>query len=184
MSKECQALRDELIEHAFGRSSKVVDDHVAGCKECGRVLSEFRAMAAAARFELRDAPPTVIDRARALLAPAERVMARVLRTTLSPAGARFVESDTFQAVFEVGGQELRVMYSQTEEGWEVRGRLPERSWKVVRGGRSVALDADLGFVFRVRKAGDTGFEVTTSIGPIGIPAAQVLMTHDSSNPGG
>mgnify|MGYP000471639069 FL=1 len=140
-------------------------------------------MAAAGAFELDDAPQTAIDRARALMLPAERPSVRLLRTTLGLAGARFTDPDAFQAIFEIGAQELRVMYSRIGEMWEVRGRVPDPSWTVTRSGRPVRIDGDLGFIFSSRNIKDTSFEVDAGAGRLRIPSGQVIVAHDGSQLG-
>lgn len=140
-------------------------------------------MAAVGGFGLNDAPEAAIDRARALMQPAKEQFARLLRTTLGQVGARFTDPDAFQAIFEIGGEELRVMYSRIGEMWEVRGRVPVSSWTVTRAGRPVRLDADLGFIFSSHKLKNTGFEVDAGEGPLRIPSGQAMVAHDGSQLG-
>ena len=166
------------MELAEGRVNVVAKSHVDSCADCARALDQLRAMMAAGQTEMTDAPMSLIERAKAIVAPQQRrLLAGILRTSLA-AGARSVGTD-FQVV--VGSEDVsaRLMYSKEADGWVVMGRAPSNDWTMIHGSEQVPCEPDGRFSFRAPSLSDTGFALMSTSAQLIVPPIEDLLENGS-----
>lgn len=180
MNARCEKFTEALVDLAEGKAHSEAQAHVGTCSSCARRLEELRSIFHAASVPVQEAPADLVSRAKAIIKPKTRtsLVARLLGSSLSTAGARSVASD-FQLLLEADGVKLRLMYTQSPSGaWEVTGRTPA-SWEVERLGARMELDPSGGFVLKARGLDETGFSLVREDREIVIPPARELI--DSGN---
>lgn len=167
---------------AEGGSALETEAHVATCPECNVRLKALRKTVEAARLPYFDAPTDLVNRAKALMAPAarRRLVARLLGNSLAGAGARGTATEEF--ALHVGTEEhsVRLQFVPRKGGWEVAGRAPAAGWHVVRLGSEEVSGPAGRFRFPVPSLEESGFllrspESDTHAVEIEVPAASELL---------
>lgn len=176
MDRRCKEYEEGLATLAEGREDTVALAHLATCPACSARLSDLRRLVNAARLEQHDAPAELVARAKALVAPSRRTLiARLLGSSLTAAGARKASDDAFS--LHMGAEELsvRLHYTLTKEGWDVTGRAPAGDWILVHDG----VESDCGgsgrFQFFVSDLAGTAFTLRTADAEIFVPPASELL---------
>jgi hypothetical protein len=173
MKSTCDNYREALVDLAEGRTSKEVEAHVAKCSSCAIRLEELRAILAASRIKVESAPADLIAAVKSLIGqPVRRATLRM--TTLGLAGARSA-SQSFQAIYEIEGKSLRLMYEQTPQGWEVLGQFDGGASEIRRQATGFRTDESGRFQFTSGDLSDTGF----SIEAFAVPSGQELIDGHS-----
>ncbi len=142
--------------------------------------AQFRRMAAGLRARRFEAPAYAIAAAKALMGPSERrtVWARLISGSLSLEGARAVQADSFQFVFERDEVRARMMYVRDAMGWEVTGQA-SAGWAPARKGRLIPSDSEGRFVFRVKHLRETELSLLSEALEIRIPSAVEAERNES-----
>lgn len=177
MNKRCQELWEGVVELAEGRPSPEAAAHVETCASCAAKLETLREAMRLGDLRFFDASPALVEAAKAMM-PAPRRLP-LLRSTLAWTGARAVAED-FQLLVGEEALPIRLMFSRVSEGWEVMGRLPDATWKVLRAGDSVAVDGEGRFDFRAASLADTDFVVSGPGGDFTVASAEELLARGSN----
>jgi hypothetical protein len=182
MDRRCREHEEGLATLAEGGSVPETEAHVAVCPECAARLKALRKTVGAARLPYFDAPSDLVNRARALMAPAtkRRLVARLLGNSLAGAGARGTATEEF--ALHVGTEEhsIRLQFVPRKGGWEVAGRAPGESWRVVHQESEIVSGPAGRFRFAVPSLEESGFllrapESDIHAVEIEVPAASELL---------
>jgi len=176
MDRRCKEQEEGLALLAEGREDATTLAHVATCPACSSRVAELTRVVAAARLEQENAPAELVAQAQALMAPSRRTLvARLLGSSLSAAGARKASDDAFS--LHLGAEELsvRLHYTLTKEGWDVTGRAPAGDWTLVHEGRESDCGGSGRFQFFVSDLEGTAFTLRMADAEIFVPPASELL---------
>lgn len=171
-----------IVDLAEGREAPAALHHVERCEDCSHKLAELRTLMDVGRARYFDAPAHLIESVKQLMPQPERRFLRLLRTTTAWSGARAVAED-FQIVAGDESDQVRLMYSRGDKGWEVMGKAPSAHWSLEGPPHEVEIDEDGRFSFTAQSLSQTGFSL---IGPgreLVVASAEEMLSSgsDSSN---
>lgn len=160
MRGPCVSYVERLIGVAEGVRDPEVEAHIAGCAACAQALTHYEILLTAAKRTAERVPSAVALAARGLMRPSRRtVLTRLVGASMA-AGARAAVTDV-QLLVEGEGQRIRLMYSQTAEGWQVLGQAPSAGWRAQTEIGQFQADAAGRFGFVVPTPESTGFQLTS-----------------------
>ena len=176
MKERCSDFSEGIVSLAEGRDDASASLHIETCAACARKLEQLRRIVSVRETPFFAAPEEVIRQAKALLPPSQVGRARALRSTLAWSGSRAAPQD-FQVVVSAGSQEMRVMYTRSEQGWTVLARTPASDWSGIREGRRLESDSAGRFSFHCGDLSESGFELTGPEGEFEVPSAEELLSE-------
>jgi len=76
-----------------------------------------------------------------------------------------------------------MMYTLTEDGWEVTGRLPDPQWQAFRDETTLPTDDDGRFFFLIKSLADSGITLVGPTERLTVPAGSLALDEefDGSN---
>jgi hypothetical protein len=176
MNRICKEQWEAIVDLAEGQLRPDASAHLAGCADCRESHAQLVQMMASLAVPQFTAPESLKSMAKALMSPKPARMG-LLRTSLQLSGARSGAED-FQAVFELNGTEIRVMYAKEDRGWDVMGQVPAPDWIVVRGEANLEVDREGRFHFLTKTLDDSGFRVAGPQILLEVPSAADAIMGD------
>jgi hypothetical protein len=178
MKKNCKEIYDELVALALGEKGGQARDHLAECQSCRKLLAELTDVVEALKARFADAPAALIEHVKAIrIGERKTTLARLVSTSLSLAGARAEEADSFQAVYEYADGQARLMYVRQNRGWEVLGQAANLvSWQT--GGKEQTARADGRFSFKASNLDKTGVRLRLADKDVEIPPVGKELSGD------
>lgn len=171
MERDCRRLRSRLPSVAAGDRDQEVEQHVRECGKCKEIVDQLEKMNAAGRLPRFDPPDEAVGRAKSVFRPARR-LASLVRSSLAGAGARRVDTNTFQCLFEAEGVRVRVGYSRSGALWVVHGEVPERFSLVRQGRRRIPIEGGR-FRFETKSLKRSGFTLVGVGEEVEVPPPEV-----------
>jgi hypothetical protein len=174
----CSQFLEGITELALGRDEQKASEHVTQCAECAKALVELKMLVAGFRQGSSDAPSDVVRRACEIPLQGSRSI-RLVRTSLKAAGARGRQVESFQAVFESEGIQVRAMYTRLGNAWNVMAVVAPPVEQIEVGGKTVSANGGQ-FEFEATDLDQTGFRVVVEGHLIHVPSGS-LQLEDGSN---
>lgn len=170
MKKACEPYLEGVADLASGRENPAAQQHVEGCADCARQLSQLSLAVQSLAVSESDAPADLVHNAVSLMPKKQPLFARLTASTLQAAGVRAIQSaEAFQLRYEAGGVDVRLMYARDKDGWDIIGRVSESGWEILGPQGPVDLKSDRSFQFRVTRLEESEFEMIRGDTMIQIP---------------
>lgn len=182
MKRACREQWEAKIDLAEGRAeSNTASSHLSTCAECQARLADLKRMFSAMSIPRYQTPAELKLSAKGLMPkrePASPIRMRLLHSSWGLSGARSTGQD-FQAIFGHESAEVRMMYTLTDDGWEVTGRLPDAKWQAFREGSSLPTDPEGRFYFLIQNLADSGITLVGPTERLAIPAGSIALEEES-----
>jgi hypothetical protein len=186
MKRACRDQWEAIVELAEGRvETNSASSHLSTCAECQGRFAELTRMFSVMAIP-RFSAPTELQLAAKSLMPkrpqAEPIRMRLIHSSWGLSGARSSGQD-FQAIYGHESAEVRMMYTLTEDGWEVTGRLPDPQWQAFRDETTLPTDDDGRFFFLIKSLADSGITLVGPTERLTVPAGSLALDEefDGSN---
>lgn len=173
MKRNCSEYWERIVQLAEGTDDADARAHLESCEECRTKFGQLQEILAVRGARFFDAPSRLVADVKAAIPRRERRVATLLQSTLAWSGARAITED-FQVVVGQAENRTRLMYSRSEDRWEVLGRMPSSNWVALRDGQRLS-SGDGTFSFQAATLSDTDVTLIGPEGEVYVPSAEELL---------
>lgn len=177
--KHCRDYEQDLVTIAHGGEAPEAQAHADACERCADKLSQHHRLAAVLAVPTWLPSEDGLRRAQAIVPAPTRTVARLVRSTLGLAGARYGGHDSFQLVYESDTLDARLMFESSSRGWTITGRLEGPVEEASVGGTIVELDEEGRFTASLSNGNSDDILVRMEGGDVVLPLPPEVASRGS-----